>query len=339
VRALVITKPGGPEVLQVQDRPDPAPGPGEVLIRVRAAGINFADVMARAGLYPEAPKPPSVVGYEVAGEIEQVGEGVEDHAPGDRVMGGTRFGGYAELACAQVASVVALPDDWSFEEGAAFLVNYATAYAALVRYGSLQEGERLLIQAAAGGVGIAATQIATLIGAEIFGTASSSKHDAIRGFGVHHPIDYRTQSFVREVRRITGEKRGLDLAMDAVGGNSFRRSYSLLGAGGRLVCFGASSLVSGERRNVGAALRSLASTPLFNPIRMMTASKAVIGLNMLALWDAKGSFDEYVGPLSGWIEEGRLRPVVAEAFPLDRGGDAHRFILERRNVGKVVLTL
>ena len=335
----MITKPGGPEVLQVQQRPDPVAGSGEVLVRVKAAGINFADVMARAGLYPDAPKPPSVVGYEFAGVVESIGEGVTEYGPGDRVLGGTRFGGYAELVTPREDMLVPLPDEWSFEEGAAFPVNYATAYAGLCRYGALHAGERVLLQAAAGGVGIAATQIAKLVGAEVFGTASPSKHEAIRGFGVDHAIDYRGKDFVAEVRRIAGEKQPLDLAMDAIGGRSFRKSWSLLGAGGRLVCFGASALVSGERRNPLTALKTLAGMPPFNVVPMMSNSKSVIGLNMLTLWDAKGSLDEFIDPLRVWMDEGKLRPVVAEAFPLDRGGDAHRFIIERRNVGKVVLTL
>ena len=335
----MITKPGGPDVLKIEQRPDPVPGSGEVLVRVRAAGINFADVMARAGLYPDAPKTPSVVGYELAGVVEAVGDGVEDYAPGDRVMGGTRFGGYAELVAVGENMLVPLPEDWSFEEGASFPVNYATAYAGLCRYGSLRPGERVLLQAAAGGVGIAATQVAKIVGAEVFGTASPSKHDACRGFGVDHVIDYRGKDFVKEIRRITGEQAPLDLVMDAIAGRSFRKSWSLLGAGGRLVAFGASSLMDGERRNPITALKSVVGMPPFNVIPMMSNSKSVIGLNMLKLWDAKGSLDEFMEPLTEWVEDGRLRPVVAETFPLEQGADAHRFIIERRNIGKVVLTV
>jgi NADPH:quinone reductase-like Zn-dependent oxidoreductase len=335
----VITEHGPPEVLRVQEREDPQPGPGEVRVRAKAAGINFADLMARTGLYPDAPKPPCVVGYEVAGEVDALGDGVDGFALGDRVMAGTRFNGYAELVVAPANAVLPLPEDWSFEEGAAFPVNYATAYAGIVRYGAALEGERVLIHAAAGGVGISATQVAKLRGAEVFGTASGSKHDAIRGFGVDHAIDYRTQDFVKEVRRISGEEQPLDLVMDAIGGKSWKQSFSLLRPGGRLVCFGAASIVSGERRSIPTALKTLAQTPRFNPIKMASESKAVIGLNMLKLWDAKGSLDEYIEPLSEWVAAGRLRPVVSESFPLERGADAHRFILERKNVGKVVLTL
>jgi NADPH:quinone reductase-like Zn-dependent oxidoreductase len=339
MRALVITEHGPPEVLRVQERPDPEAGPGEVRVRVRAAGINFADLLARVGLYPDAPKPPCVVGYEVAGAVELLGEGVEGVSVGDRVLGGCNFGGYAELVVTGAENLVPLPDDWSYEEGAAVPVAYATAYAALGRYGAVHEGERVLLHAAAGGVGIAATQVAKILGAEVFGTASASKHEAIRGFGVDHPIDYRTQDFVKEVRRITGEKRPLDLVMDAIGGKSFRQSFSLLRAGGRLVCFGASSVQGGERRSRPRAALALAQMPFFHPLKLMSESKSVIGLNMKTLWDSKGSLSEFVEPLRGWTEEGRIRPVVAKSFPLEEAADAHRFLHEGKNVGKVVLTV
>jgi NADPH:quinone reductase-like Zn-dependent oxidoreductase len=336
----VITEHGGPDVLRVEERPDPPVGPGEVRVAVKASGVNFADLMARMGMYPDAPgKPPMVVGYEFAGEVEAVGEGVEAPVVGDRVLGGSRFGGYAELVVTGAADLIPLPEGWSFEEGAALPVNYGTAYAALVRYGSVRDGERILVQAAAGGVGIAATQIAAIVGAEVFGTASAAKHDAIRSFGVHHPIDYRDRDFVKEVRRMAGEKRPLDLAMDAVGGNSFRKSFSLLRPGGRLVCFGASSLVTGDTRSLPRVAKALVQTPLFSPLSLQSSSRGVIGLNILRLWDSKGSLDEFIDPLSRWIEEGRLRPVVDESFPLERGADAHRHVGEGRNVGKVVLTL
>ncbi len=339
MRALVITKHGPPEVLQVQDRADPEPGPGQVRVRVRAAGINFADLMARVGLYPDSPKPPCVVGYEIAGEVESVGKGVDGISPGDRVMGGTRFGGHAELAVTGADALQPLPEGWSYEEGAALPVNYATAYAGLIRYGALREGERVLIHAAAGGVGIAAVQIAKLSGAEVYGTASASKHDACRGFGVDHPIDYREHDFVEEVRRIAGQDHPLDLVMDGIGGRSFKKSYSLLRAGGRLVCFGAAGLVSGDRRDIPRTLRTLAQSPRFSSLKLASESKGVIGLNMLRLWDSGRSLDEYAAPLREWIEQGAIRPVIAESFPLERAADAHRFMQERKNTGKVLLKL
>jgi len=330
MRAVVITRHGGPDALKVEDRPEPAPGSGEVKVAVRAAGVNFADVMATQGLYPDAPKTPCVVGYEVAGEVAEVGEGVEGIVAGQRVIAATRFGGYASSVVAPVGNVLALPDRLSFEQGAAVPVNYATAWTALLGYGSLRAGERVLINAAAGGVGIAATQIARRAGAEVWGTASPGKHEAIRGFGVEHPVDY-TRS---------GWERGLpqfDIVLDAVGGHSFRTSYNLLRAGGRLVAFGASSVVSGERRNVVTALRSVARMPRFNLIKQMKESKAVIGLNVLSLWDDRGTLGPWLEPLGDLFEDGTIEPVIAGAFPFGRAADAHRMLIERRNVGKVVL--
>jgi NADPH:quinone reductase-like Zn-dependent oxidoreductase len=340
MRALVIPETGPPEVLRVEERPEPSPGAGEVRVRVRAAGVNFADLMARQGLYPDSPDLPAVVGYEFAGDVESVGDGVEGLEPGQRVLGGCRFGGYSELVVTRSDNLVPLPAGWSYEEGAALPVNYATAYAGLVRYGNVEPGERVLIHAAAGGVGIAATQIARLAGAgEVYGTASAAKHDAIRGFGVDHPIDYRTSDFAREVRRIAGQERPLDLVMDAVGGSSLRKGWGLLRAGGRLVSYGASSLASGERRDLRAMARLVATTPVFHPLRMASDSKSVIGLNMLTLWDEFGTLEHWIRPLRRWIDAEQIRPVVAATFPLEEGASAHRFLQERRNVGKVVLTL
>jgi synaptic vesicle membrane protein VAT-1 len=341
VKALVLTGTGGPEVLRVQERSDPEVGPGEVRIAVRAAGINFADTMARLGLYPDAPKPPCVLGYEVAGEIETVGEGVADWKLGDRVVAGTRFGGQAELATVPADQVLPLPERLSFEQGAAFPVNYGTAYAALVVMGSLREGDRVLIHAAAGGVGIAAAQIARNARAEIFGTASPSKHDAIREQGVFHPIDYRSLDFEAEVMRIT-DGEGVDLIIDALGPTSFRKDYRLLRSGGRLVMYGLSEATREGRRNLPATLRSLvrmptATMPWWKSLTMMNENKGVFGLNMLKWWDREGSLDRVTEPLMADLEAGRLDPVVAEAFPFERAGDAHMFIGERRNVGKVVL--
>jgi NADPH:quinone reductase-like Zn-dependent oxidoreductase len=331
VRVVEITKHGPPEVLQVRERPAPdRPLGGQVLIDVKAAGINFADTLARIGLYQDAPKPPCVVGYEAAGTVAAVGPGVDGISPGDRVWAGTRFGGYAEHILANAADVGPLPDALSFEQGAAIPVNYATAWAALRRFGALLPGERVLIHAAAGGVGISATQIAKRYGAEVWGTSSPGKHEAIRGFGVDHALDYTRDGWERELPRF-------DIVLDAIGGKSFRTSYNLLRPGGRLVCYGASSVSSGEKRSIPTALRTVVRMPRFNLIKQMSSSKAVIGLNMLRLWDDQGSLDAWLEPLNELMDDRTIDPVVAEAFPFDRAPDAHRMIAERRNVGKVVL--
>jgi NADPH:quinone reductase-like Zn-dependent oxidoreductase len=341
MRAVVLTGTGGPEVLKVQERLDPPVGPGEVRIAVRAAGINFADTMARVGLYPDAPKTPCVLGYEVAGEVETVGEGVREHKAGDRVIAGTRFGGQAELVTVPADQALPLPDRLSFEQGAAFPVNYGTAYAALVLMGGMRQGDRVLIHAAGGGVGISAAQLARNAGAEVFGTASPGKHDAIRAQGVQHPIDYRSQDFEAEVMRITGGE-GVDLIMDALGPTSFRKDYRLLRSGGRLVMYGLSESTSAGSRDLPATLKSLLKMPLatmpwWKSLALMNENKGVFGLNMLSWWDREGNLDRVTAPLMADLEVGRIEPVVAESFSFDRAGEAHEFIAQRRNVGKVVL--
>jgi NADPH:quinone reductase-like Zn-dependent oxidoreductase len=331
MKAVVITKHGGPGVLQVQEQPDPRPGPGQVRIDVAASGINFADVMARMGLYPDAPDTPCVVGYEVAGTVVEVGEGVESLTPGQRVFASTQFGGYASQVVPMASDVVALPDELSFEQGAAIPVNYGTAWAGLIGYGNLQPGERVLIHSAGGGVGIAATQIANRAGAEVYGTASPGKHARCVELGLEHAIDYTKPGWERGLPKF-------DVIMDAVGGASFRRSYNLLRPGGRLVAFGASSVVSGERKNVVTALRAVARMPRFNLIKQMSESKAVIGLNMLSLWKDRGTLEPWIEPLLAMLEDGTIDPVVGGSFSFDEAGAAQTMIVERRNVGKVVLT-
>jgi NADPH:quinone reductase-like Zn-dependent oxidoreductase len=332
MRAVVITQHGDPSVLQVQERPDPQPGAGQVRIDVRASGINFADVMARQGLYEDAPDTPCVVGYEVAGVVDAVGEGVESPAVGDRVFAPIQFGGYASSVVVPASDVVPLAESLSFAQGAAIPVNYATAWAGLIQYGGLEPGQRVLIHAAAGGVGIAATQIAKRRGAYILGTASPRKHEAIRGFGVDEPLDYTRDGWEKGLAPV-------DVVMDAVGGRSFKRSYNLLRPGGRLIAFGASSVVSGEKRNLlKAAPQALPMLRGFNLLEQMQNSKAVVGLNMLTLWKDRGSLDTWLAPLQEMLDDGSLQPVVSDEVPFDRAGDAHRIITERRNVGKVVLT-
>lgn len=335
MRAVVITKHGGPEALQVQEHPDPPLGPGQVRIAVSAAGINFADVMARMGLYPDAPKTPCVVGYEVAGTILELGEGASTPAhpltPGQRVIAGTQFGGYSSQVVVPAADVLPLADGLSFEQGAAIPVNYGTAWAGLIGYGNLQPGERVLVHSAGGGVGIAATQIAKHAGAEVYGTASPGKHARILELGVDRALDYTAPGWERGLPRF-------DVILDAVGGKSFRTSYSLLRPGGRLVAFGASALVSGEKRNPVTALRGVIRMPRFNMIKQMSESKAVIGLNMLSLWKDRGSLQPWIGPLQALLDAGVIKPVVAGEFSFEDAGAAQTMIVQRRNLGKVVLT-
>ncbi len=332
MRAVVITKHGDPSVLQVQQRPDPPPpGPNQLRVAVRAAGVNFADHMARVGLYPDAPKVPSVVGYEVAGTVEAVGDGVDPGRVGQRVLAGTRFGGYAEIVNVAANDSVALPDAMSFEQGAAVPVNYATAWAALLGYGSLRAGERVLIHAAAGGVGIAAIQFAKAAGAEIHGTASPGKHQKLAELGVNRAIDYRRDGWWKDLDPY-------DLVLDALGGTSLRRSYNLLRPGGRLVGYGISNLQQGEKRSLRtAAPQALAMLRGFNLMDQLSESKAVIGLNMLRLWDDRGTLEPWITPLTTALDDGTISPIVHAAVPFAEAPEAHRILAARENIGKVVL--
>jgi NADPH:quinone reductase-like Zn-dependent oxidoreductase len=245
-------------------------------------------------------------------------------------MAATEFNGYADQVAVPATNVIPIPARMSFDEAAAVPINYATAWSALIDHGNLQPGGRVLIHAAAGGVGIAATQIAKRFGAEVYGTASPAKHGAIARIGVDHAIDYRTNGW-------DGRLPSFDIVLDAVGGKSFRTSYELLRPGGRLVAYGASSVVSGSRRNLFAALRMLRGMPRFKLIPQMHESKSVIGLNMLSEWRERGSIGYWARPLRELLDDGTINPVVADTFDFEHAGDAQEMLVQRRNVGKVVL--
>ncbi|HVL65824.1 MAG TPA: medium chain dehydrogenase/reductase family protein [Vicinamibacterales bacterium] len=337
MRQAVITRYGPPDVLEVREAPDPSPAAGELRIRVRAAGVNFADVLARLGLYPDAPKPPVVVGYEVAGYVDAIGSEVTGFAEGDRVVSLTRFGGYSELVVVPAAHCFRVPEEMSDAEAAAVPVTYLTAALALYRMAALGAGETVLIHNAGGGVGIAATQLARLRRATVIGTASAFKHAALRSFGVEHLIDYTAANVADEVKKIT-RGRGVDVILDPVGGKSFTSSYRLLAPLGRLVMFGLSAAAPSERRNWWKAFRAWRDTPRFDPLSMIHRNRGVFGLNVGHLWDERAQLLPVMEMLLAELRAGRLRPVVAKTFPLEKAADAHRFIQSRSNIGKVILT-
>ena len=335
MRQVVIPRHGGPEVLELREAPDPVPGQGEIRIRVRAAGVNFADILARIGLYPDAPKPPVVVGYEVAGLVDAVGSGVTSAHGGDRVVALTRFGGYSDCVVVPAAQVFRFPDQLSDAEAAAVPVTYLTAAVALYRMAAVTAGDVVLVHNAGGALGIAATQLARLRRATVIGTASAAKHDALRRFGVDHVIDYRHADVEAEVKRLT-KGRGVDVVLDPIGGSSFGTSYRMLAPLGRLVMLGVSSM-SGERRDNWRVLRSWWAMKRFEPLSMINRNRGVFGLNLAHLWDEPRLL-QLMDLVLTELRAERLTPVVARTFPLDRAADAHRFIQSRANIGKVVLT-
>ena len=338
MKAIQVTKHGEPGVMTLVEQPDPAPGPGQAVVRVTAAGINFADILMRLGFYPGGPKPPYVPGFEVAGTVEAAATDVTGLQSGDRVVGFTfPGGGYAEKVAMAAERLLPVPPPMTLEEAAALPVNYLTAYQALHYMAHLRTGERVLVHAAAGGVGLAAIQLGRLSNAEIFGTASASKHDFLRQQGLHHPIDYHTGDFEEEVRRLT-DGEGVDIVLDAVGGHSYRKSYRLLRHGGRLVCYGMSAAVTGKGRSLKALL-AWWNTPSFNPLAdMIRKNRSVMGVHLGELGRANQEL------VRSWMEElfrlyaaGQIKPHIGKTFPLGEAARAHHYIHERRNLGKVLL--
>ncbi|MHB8873255.1 MAG: synaptic vesicle VAT-1 family membrane protein [Myxococcaceae bacterium] len=323
MRALTIPRYGPPEVLEVLAGPDPSPGPGEVLIRVERAGLNFADVSARVGLYPDAPKP-------------RLGAGVEGPVPGTSVLALTHFGGQADRAVAPVGNVLELPASMSFDQGAALPVNYLTAYHMLFHVGRVRQGDRVLVHMAAGGVGLAVIQLLRLTeGVEIFGTASAGKHALLREAGVHHPIDYREADYHAEVNRLTGGK-GVHLVLDALGGKDWSRGYSLLAPAGHLIAFGWANMVTGPRRNLIHVAAELLSMPRFSPAKLMEDNRSVSGVNMGHLWSEVALLTGHLKALLALFEQKKISPRIDRVFPLAEGPAAHRYLQERKNTGKVI---
>lgn len=335
MRQVWITRRGAPEVLEVKEAADPEPGEGEVRIDVRATGVNFADIMARMGLYPDAPALPCVVGYEVAGEVSGVGRGVSDISEGDRVFALTRFGGYSDRVCVPAEQVQQMPSGLSFEDAAAIPVNYLTAWLMLVKLGNVEEGERVLVHAAAGGVGQAAIQICKWRGAEVIGTASKGKHERLQKLGVAHTIDYRNEDFEEAVRSKVGT---VDIVLDAVGGASFKKGQRLLAPMGRLFMFGVSSFAPGTTRSMLTALKGFIQLPKFNPVALMNDNHGVFGVNLGHLWDVGPKLRRMLGQIAERVEAGDFAPVVDKTFSFDEAPAAHQYIQDRKNFGKVVLT-
>ncbi|HEX5205592.1 MAG TPA: medium chain dehydrogenase/reductase family protein [Actinoplanes sp.] len=337
MRAVWITKAGGPEVLAVRESPEPRPGPGEVRIAVRAAGLNFAEVMARQGLYPDAPRPPCVVGYEVAGVVDALGAGAGGLAVGQRVLALVRFGGHAEKVCAPAERVLPIPDELDFPEAAALPVNYLTAYHMLFRVANLRPGARVLVHMAAGGVGLAVLQLCRTVPEVVtFGTASAAKHEVLREQGCTHPIDYRAEDYVSRVRELTGGE-GVDLVLDPLGGRDWKRGLGLLRPVGHLIAYGFANLSGGERRSLPRLAGQFAGVPLLTPFGMMNVNRTVSGVNLGHLWGRADLLREELAALLDLWGTGAVRPTIDGVYPFAEAAAAHRRLGERRNIGKVIL--
>jgi NADPH:quinone reductase-like Zn-dependent oxidoreductase len=336
MRQIVTTRNGGQEVLQVQDAPDPHAGEGETVVSVKAAGLNFADILARQGLYPDAPKKPCVMGYEVAGVVESVGPGVDRSIVGLPVVAMTRFRGQAEKVVVADRQLFEKPESLSFEQAAAIPVNYLTAYALLIAMGGLRRGESVLIHNAGGGVGLAALDIARKIGATTYGTASPSKHEFLRARGLDHPIDYRNQDWLPILMELTGGS-GVELVIDPIGGAHWKKSYAALRHTGRLGMFGVSTAsangLSGKLKLLKAALQM----PRFHPLNLLSKNRGVFGLNLGHMWHEPEKVMDWVAALMAGVNEGWIRPHVDRVFTFAEAGEAHAYMEGRKNIGKVIL--
>ena len=336
MRRVVTTKNGGTEVLKVEEAPDPTAGPDELVVTVKAAGLNFADILARQGLYPDGPAKPCVMGYEIAGVVESVGANVDKSLISRPVVAMTRFGGQSEKVVVEERQLFDKPEGLTFEQTAAIPVNYLTAYALLVVMGGLRKGEAVLIHNAGGGVGLAALDIAKKIGAITYGTASPSKHDFLRERGLDYPIDYRTQDWLPVLKKLTND-RGVELVIDPIGGSHWKKSYNALRTTGRLGMFGVSAASANGLKGKLGLLKAAAQTPWFHPFGLLNKNRGVFGLNLGHMWHEPEKVATWVEAILEGIDEGWIRPHVDRTFSFDQAGEAHAYMEARKNTGKVIL--
>jgi NADPH:quinone reductase-like Zn-dependent oxidoreductase len=312
---------------------------GKVRVEVEAFGINFADVMARKGLYQDAPPPPFVAGYEAVGRTMDAAtlNGTE-YPAGTRVLAFTRFGGYSTHVVAEELAVQPIPDEMPAGDALALAVQYCTAYHMAYECVNIFPEDHVLVQAAAGGVGIALVQLLRLKGCIIYGTAGSEKKlELLRQQGVHHPINYNTHGFAKAVREKLG-KRGLDVVFDSLGGKSFATGFRSLGKGGRIVGFGAAEQVGGPLQ-LWSTLKMAANFGIYSPIQLLMNSKGMIGVNMLHVADDRPHvLARAMRSVIALRAEGKISPVVGGTFPASELAEAHRFVEARQSTGKVVVT-
>lgn len=335
MRQVWIPRAGGPEVLEVREAPDPTPGPGQVRVAVEASGVNFADVMARMGLYQDAPPLPCVVGYEVAGTIDALGEGVAPSRLGEPVVAMTHFGGYSSSVVIDSAVAVRRPPGLDAITAAAIPVNALTAWMMIDVFGRARAGDRVLVHSAGGGVGLLALDLLKERGATVIGTASKHKHEALYARGYDQLIDYTQEDYEAVLKGQTG----LDLVLDPLGGDNWAKGLRLLRPGGRLICFGMSVNAADQKRSLLSVVQNVWAIPwrAANPVSLINQNIGICGVNMGHMWHERER-------VTGWLDEllqrwstGVLRPHVHAAVPFAEAAEAHRILHRRENLGKVVL--
>ncbi len=336
MQQLWFDKPGPPDSIILREADEPTPGPGQVRIAVHAAGINFADLMARMGLYQDAPPYPFVVGYEVAGVIDALGEGVAPERLGQPVLAMTRFGGYSSSVVVDDLQAVQRPGHMPAHLAAALPVTGLTNWMMLEVMGRVREGDRVLVHSAGGGIGLMALDLLKFRGAHAIGTASAGKHAFLKDWGYDELIDYRSQDYAE----VLAGREGLDLILDPLGGDSWSKGLDLLRPGGRLIAFGNSTATGGaNKRSWISFLKSAAGIPWLkaNPVALINGNKGLMGVNMGRMWDEGERVTGWLAELLKRHDEGHLRIRVHRVFPFSRAAEAHQFLHDRKNLGKVVL--
>ena len=336
MKRIEYIKYGAPEVLQVRDFQLNNPKDNEVQIKTHYAGINFAEIMTRMGLYPGAPKPPSPIGGEASGIIEKIGNGVDGFQVGDKVMVFAPFNSYSSHINVNKNMLIKLPETFTMEQGAAFPVVYITAYMMMFDLGNLKKDEIFFIQGAGGGVGTAAIQLAKEVGAKIIGTSSAWKHERLREMGVDLCIDYNNENVKDKIMEYTNNY-GVDLIIDPVGGKQWSESYNTLSPMGKLIVYGNQNLVQGKTRSVIAFIKEMFTMPKIKPFEMIGKNKAIMGYHLGKLKGAEHKIKRAIDGISLMIEAGNISPVIGKTFPFDQASEAHTYIQERKNFGKVLL--
>ncbi|XP_032681827.1 synaptic vesicle membrane protein VAT-1 homolog-like [Odontomachus brunneus] len=339
MRAIVLNGFGGLKSVKALRKPEPTLGEGEVLIRVKACGLNFQDLMARQGAIDSPPKTPFIMGSECAGDIEQVGEGVENFKVGDRVVALPDHKAWAELVAVPATSVFALPPGMSYLDAAAIIMNYTVAYILLFELANLTPGKSLLLHSSGGGVGQAVVQLAkTVKDVTIFGVCSKSKHEALKAAGT---IDYlleRGTDYSNEVRKISSE--GVDIVLDCLCGEECNKGYALLKPMGKYILYGSSNVVTGETKSFFSAARSWWQVDKVSPIKLFDENKTLSGLNLRHLMYRHGSHAfvrRAVNQVYTLWSEGKIKPVVDSTWALEDVPEAMQKMHDRKNIGKIVL--
>lgn len=335
MKKVIYPKIGGTDSIQIVEEKLDLPKENQVKVRVHRAGINFADLMMRQGLYGSNPDFPFTPGYEASGEIIDLGKEITNLQLGQRVIAMTGFGGYSEEVIVDSNRVVPIPDNISFDQAAAMPVTYGTAYHMLVHLGGLKKGDSVLIHHAAGGVGTAAAQICQAYGAGlIIGTASESKKEFVESLGMRF-VNRDEEDFVKVCKDMTNGK-GVHQAIDPVAGKHLMRSYNALRNGGKLHCFGASSAVPNQKRSILAAIRMWINTPKFDPMKMMNSNKSLFGVHMGRLED-EDIFANHLAELGELMNQGKINPIIDSVWRFEKVADAQMHMHNRKNKGKVLL--